>query len=360
MSLFGRTPRTKAPAQFLRELEAVRETGYRGTVFIVDDNFIGNKAAVKELLTSVIAWQKEKKRPFQFCTEASVNLAADSVLLDLMVEAGFNMVFLGIETPAEESLEAVGKTQNLKGDILAAVKTIQGRGIEVTGGFIVGFDTDPADIFERQIDFIRELAVPIAMVGLLTALPKTKLHRRLAEEGRLVASSNGNNTHSLDMNFKPRLPVRVLKDGYLKILETIYDPGIYFERCLAFFDRLPSTKSTHVEGRGGGTFTKSNAQALVLSILIQTFSSYGLAYLKYLAKALWKHPDQFVRIFAMAIQGHHLFKITRLILSTRPSYGKKRKLSSLLEQAPALQLQPLRDTMKSGTASPSAILSNEE
>ena len=359
VSLFGRIPRTKATAQFLKELDAVYETGFRGTVFIVDDNFIGNKVAVKELLTGIIGWQKEKKHPFQFCTEASINLAADSELLDSMVEAGFYMVFVGIETPVEESLESAGKIQNMKQDIIQAVKTIQARGIEVSGGFIVGFDTDPPDIFELQIDFIRDLAVPISMIGLLTALPNTKLHRRLKEEGRLLAAINGNNTHSLELNFKPKLPAAFLARGYLRILAEIYEPATYFRRCLDFFDRLPPAKKTKVEG-GNKALSLMNVTALFRSLFLQTFSSYGFAYLRYLGKALLKHPDHLVRIFTMAIQGHHLFTITWKILPTKRMLKKRKKLSDLLQNAPGLQLLPIRDTLKAGTAVPSTMLSYKE
>ncbi len=357
VSLFGRTPRTKSPERFLSELTAAYETGFRGTVFIVDDNFIGNKTAVKSLLPELIRWQKEKGHPFQFCTEASVNLAADPELLDLMVDAGFYMVFLGIETPVEASLEAAGKVQNMKRDIRESVKLIQARGIEVTAGLIVGFDSDPPDIFDRQIEFIGELAIPVAMIGLLTALPNTVLHKRLARENRLLASSNGNNTHSVEMNFKPVLPADFLTDGYLRILASIYDPKSYFRRCLDFFDRLPRARATHVEGGGGRTFSARNVGALVRSLVRQTFSRYGIDYLRYLKKALIRHPDHLVRIISMAIQGHHLFLITREILASKPVPKKAGKLSRILQEGPALQLPALGDSMEPGTVPPSTILS---
>ena len=193
IEIYGRVPRTKSNQQMLLELDALRATGWRGTVFIVDDNFIGNKRNVKRLLPDLAAWQERNGRPFDFLTEASVNLADDEGLLELMRRANFRRVFLGIETPVVESLKETQKTQNTRGDMLDSVKKIQGYGMEVMAGFIVGFDNDPEDIFERQINFIRESAIPLAMVGLLTALPDTQLWRRLKREGRLIAESSGEN-----------------------------------------------------------------------------------------------------------------------------------------------------------------------
>jgi radical SAM superfamily enzyme YgiQ (UPF0313 family) len=323
VSLFGRVPRTKPPARFIRELDAAMATGFEGSIFIVDDNFIGNKIAVKELLREIVLWQKNRKRRVQFCTEASINLASDPELLDLMVEAGFYMVFVGLETPVESSLECAGKSQNLKVNILEGVKKIQARGIEVSGGFIVGFDTDPRDVFDRQIRFIKELAVPTAMIGLLTALPRTKLFDRLKAEGRLRSTSSGNNTHELDINFTPVLPEKQLVSGYIRILSEIYAPKVYFQRCLEFFRRLPPSRQTHVEGAEGGTFSVRNIRTVFSSFFRQTFSSYGPAYISYLAKALPRYPDHFVRIITMAIQGHHLFRITRrTVKSARYAAGR--------------------------------------
>ena len=213
VQLFGHKPRTKTPPQFIREMEAAYATGFTGSLFVVDDNFIGNRRAVKALLAEVTAWQREHGYPFNLSTEASIDLAEDPELLDLMVSAGFGMVFVGIESPVADSLEAVGKKQNLRGDVATSVRMIQERGIEVTGGFIIGFDSDPPEIFDLQISFIQELAVPTAMVGLLMALPRTKLYERLEREGRILSQSNGNNTHATLLNFVPRLSTEVLEAG---------------------------------------------------------------------------------------------------------------------------------------------------
>ncbi|HEX4951493.1 MAG TPA: radical SAM protein, partial [Blastocatellia bacterium] len=194
IEIYGRKPRTKTNEQMLAELDALRAAGWRGMVLIVDDNFIGNKPNVKRLLPVLADWSEANQHPFSFITEASVNLADDEELLAGMQRARFRRVFLGIETPVADSLKEAQKYQNTRHSLLESVRRIQRYGMEVMAGFIVGFDHDPEDIFERQIRFIRESAIPLAMVGLLTALPDTQLWRRLQREGRLLAESSGNNT----------------------------------------------------------------------------------------------------------------------------------------------------------------------
>lgn len=314
--LFGRTPRTKSPSQFIKELETALNMGFKGNVFIVDDNFIGNRKRVKELLRSLVAWQEAHRYPVQFCTEASIDLAKDEELLDLMVQAGFYMVFLGLETPLEHSLEEAGKMQNLKTDVLESVRKIQSRGIEVTGGFIIGFDSDPVDIADHQIRFIDELAVPTAMVGLLTALPGTRLYDRLLQEGRLLRTASGNNTHELEMNFRPRQPMQKLIESYRKLLGEIYKPKAYFKRSLEFLNRLPPKVTIPDTSPRSKTFSLQNVLTLLRSFFKQTFSWYGFSYLSYMWKALRQHPDKIVQIVSFAVQGHHLMKLTRRILRT--------------------------------------------
>src|SRR5205085_4491707 len=224
IEIYGRVPRTKTNAQMLAELDVLRATGWRGLVFIVDDNFIGNKRNVRALLPDLIAWSERHKQPFSFITEASVNLAEDDALLELMRRANFRRGFLGIETPVEASLKEAQKGQNTRRDLLESVRKIQAYGLEVMAGFIVGFDNDPEDIFERQIEFIRESAIPLAMVGLLTALPDTQLWRRLEREGRLLGDdASGNNTVAT-LNFIPKMDVDKLVSGYQRIMRTIYKP----------------------------------------------------------------------------------------------------------------------------------------
>jgi len=224
----------------LAELDALFRLGWRGMVFIVDDNFIGNKRNVKKLLPALADWSERHGRPFSFIAEASVNLAEDEELLDGMRRAHFRRVFLGIETPVKASLKEAQKGQNMRRNLLDSVKKIQSYGMEVMAGFIVGFDNDPDDIFERQIEFIREIAIPLAMVGLLKALPDTQLWRRLEREGRLLLESTGNNT-DCSLNFVPKMDATRLIEGYKSIMRAIYSPGEYYQRALDCLERVVAT-----------------------------------------------------------------------------------------------------------------------
>ncbi|MFQ6094236.1 MAG: B12-binding domain-containing radical SAM protein, partial [bacterium] len=232
--LNGRRPRTKDADQFIEELEAIYGQGWRGGVFVVDDNFIGNRRKLKaELLPAVIRWSQARGYPFSFNTEASVNLADDEELMELMVRAGFNTVFVGIETPDEESLAECGKVQNRRRDLVACVKKIQNHGLQVQGGFIVGFDSDTPSIFDRQIEFIQRSGIVTAMVGLLNAPRGTRLYERLKREGRLLKDVTGDNT-DLSLNFVPKMEWSTLIEGYRRILDTIYSPKLFYERIRTF------------------------------------------------------------------------------------------------------------------------------
>jgi len=310
VELFGRAPRVKGTEQFIGEIDGLRALGYRGDVFIVDDNFIGNKRSIKELLRALAAWQEANGRPFRFYTQASIDLAADDELLGLMAATGFTMAFVGIETPVEASLELAHKKQNLGISLTQSVHRIQERGIEVTGGFILGFDSDPADIADRQIELIRESGITTAMVGLLTALPGTRLYRRLEAEGRILGESTGNNTLSLELNFEPKMDRARLVGSYVEVLKAIYDPRAYFDRCLSLLRRLPELPSTN-RGFGDARSALTNVRAFLRSLVAQTFSPYGLQYLRFLARALRETPRVFPKAVEMAIFGHNLFKTTR-------------------------------------------------
>ncbi len=305
IEIYGRRPRTKTPEQVCAELQLVYDSGWRGPVFLVDDNFIGNKKNVKVLLPKLVEWVRDHKFPFSLYTEASVNLAEDTELLRLMREAHFTRVFLGIETPVAESLKETTKFQNLRKDLLESVKLIQSYGIEVMAGFIVGFDNDPPDVFERQIQFIREAAIPLSMVGLLTALPNTQLWRRLKAEGRLLKESLGNNT-ILDLNFIPKMDPQELLAGYRRILETIYRPGEYFERAQAFLSQLGAAARAPI--------VFSDIMACLRSLWRQGLrSNYRKEYWKFVVHALHSHRQHFDKAITLAIMGHHFFELTDAI-----------------------------------------------
>jgi len=228
--LNGHVPRTKDARQLTAELETIYRLGWRSSVFFVDDNFIGNKKKLKsEILPAVITWMKERGYPFTLFTQASVGLSDDQNLMRMMVDAGFDRVFVGIETPNEDSLGECGKFQNTNRDLVASVKAMQNRGLEVQGGFIVGFDNDPHNIFDSQISFIQRSGIVTAMVGLLNAPPGTPLYQRLKKENRLLGESSGDNT-DFSINFKPRMDQGVLLSGYKRILTAIYSPRQYYAR----------------------------------------------------------------------------------------------------------------------------------
>ena len=302
IEIYGRRPRTKTPDQVLAELDQFYRMGWRGPVFLVDDNFIGNKKSVKLLLPRLVEWMKSHRFPFSLFTEASLNLAEDAELLKLMREAHFTRVFLGIETPVAESLKETTKFQNLRKDLLESVKAIQSHGIEVMAGFIVGFDNDPPDVFERQIQFIREAAIPLSMVGLLTARPNTQLWRRLKSEGRLLKDSLGSNT-LVDLNFMPKMDVQELVNGYRQILSTIYNPAEYFARASTFLSHLGSAARAPIAA--------SDVLAVCRSLWRQgVVANYRQDYWKFLAQTIRRRRQHLDKALTLAIMGHHFFELT--------------------------------------------------
>lgn len=233
-TLYGHRTRSKTTAQVINELESLYEAGWRGSVFFVDDNFIGNKKKLKEsVLPAMIEWMKKRRYPFDLATEASINLADDEDLIKQMIRAGFEGVFVGIETPDNKSLEECNKFQNTNRDLLASVKRIQQLGLRVRGGFIVGFDNDSPETFERQIRFIQESRIVTAMVGMLNAPNGSRLYERLSKEGRLVRDISGDNT-DFSTNIIPKMGYERLVEGYKEVLAGIYSPKMYYERVKAF------------------------------------------------------------------------------------------------------------------------------
>jgi radical SAM superfamily enzyme YgiQ (UPF0313 family) len=302
VEIFGRVPRVKSAAQVLAELEHLYRLGYRGQVFFVDDNFIGNKKAVRTLLPELARWQRERGRPFSLYTEASVNLAADPALLRAMVDAGFESVFLGLETPSPEALRAAKKRQNVGVDLAAAVDTITRAGLEVMGGFIVGFDTDDASTFDLQRDFIRNAPVPLAMVGLLTALPGTDLWRRLEREGRLVRSASGDQFGR--PNFASKMGDALLLDGYSALMKDLYSPEGYFSRVGLLVDRI---------GRRADSRPLSWSDvviALRAVVLLGVMGERRAWFWRILGRALRRGPATIRTAIAHAIMAEHMIRYT--------------------------------------------------
>ena len=257
--LNGRTPRIKSKEQIIAELDSIYKIGWRAGVFFVDDNFIGNKAILKkEILPAIIKWQKENKYPFALSTQASINLSDDQKLMKMMTDAGFATVFVGIETPDPDGLEECGKYHNKNRNLLESVKRIQNMGFEVNAGFILGFDSDKATVFQNQIDFIQESGIVAAMVGLLNVSPKSRLHDRLKKANRLIDNKNGSNENTSelsDLNYIPKMDAGTLIDGHLKVLTTIYSPRFYFARIKTFLREYrpkkikpPKIRFYHIRG----------------------------------------------------------------------------------------------------------------
>ncbi len=301
----GRIPRTKSNEQMHAELDALYDLGWRGSVFIVDDNFISNKAKVKSLLRAIAVWQSSRKKRITFFTEASVDLAEDPELMNLMVKAGFNKVFLGLETPCEEGLRECGKSQNLRMNLSESVRTIQNHGLAVMGGFIIGFDSDPPDIFQRQVDFIQENGIVAAMIGLLTAIPGTRLYKRLEAEGRLLFKASGDNTDvSGSLNFIPKMDRQAIIDGYRWVMNTIYSPEMYYKRILAFLSQYRPKAVTSLDSRDILALARS---LWFLGVADKDFNrSY---YWRLLKDGLSRYRQAFSDVVTMSIYGYHFRKL---------------------------------------------------
>ena len=306
--LNGRRPRTKTKEQFLTELNRLYKLGYRGSVSIVDDNFIGNKRQLKnEILPSLIKWQKEKKYPFNFVTEVSINLSDDDKLIKLMVDAAVTSVFVGIETPNEESLTECGKSQNKQRNLLSSVKKLQKSGMIVSAGFIIGFDHDPPDIFEQQIGFIRNSGIVSAMVGLLNAPNGTHLYKRLQKENRLVVNWSGNNMDGVT-NIIPKMNYKDLIAGYSKVIHTIYSPGEYYKRIKSFLQeyKVPTWKSQML--------TLTEIKAFFRLVWVIGILEKGKRYFwKTFVYSLFKYPKKFPLAMTLAVYGYHFRRIAATI-----------------------------------------------
>jgi radical SAM superfamily enzyme YgiQ (UPF0313 family) len=299
-TLLGHKVRLKSPAQILDELQMLYNLNWRGPVVIVDDNFIGNKNEIKNnLLPAMIKWMQMHKYPFVFNAETSVNLADDEDLMSLMVQAGFTATFVGIETPDEKSLQDCNKKQNRNRDLLQSVKKMQNAGLQVSGGFIVGFDSDTPAVFQRQIDFIQQSGIVSAMVGLLNAPKNTKLYKRLEAENRLTTEATGNNTDS-SMNFIPKMNPGELLEGYKKIIQNIYGTKPYYIRIRQFllnYKRVHG-KQMKIEFFHVGAFFKS-------MIIIGLLNNGRGEYWKLLIWTLFRRPGLMIDAITYAVYGYH-------------------------------------------------------
>jgi radical SAM superfamily enzyme YgiQ (UPF0313 family) len=275
----GRVPRLKSPEQVIKEMDALYNIGWRGGVFIVDDNFIGNKKEAGRILEKIVHWMNENKKPFNLFTEVSINLADDKKLMELMQKANFDSVFIGIETPEEDGLLSCGKLHNTKKDLLEKVKIIQRHGLEVQGGFILGFDTDTPNTFDNMIKFIQKSGIVTAMVGLLHAIPETKLYKRLHAEKRILTIPTGDNT-DFSLNFIPEMSIDSLMKGYKRVIDTIFTPKNYNKRIITYLKEYNK-------------------------IAVNTKLSIGLQ-LKAFSKAIWK----------IGITGNGKFHFWKLMLWT--------------------------------------------
>jgi radical SAM superfamily enzyme YgiQ (UPF0313 family) len=304
-ALLGHRPRTKTATQIIAELDGLYALGWRKSIFFVDDNFIGNKKQIKsEILPALIEWRKGKTG-MPFSTEVSINLVDDEELLALMTQAGFDTVFVGIETPNEGSLTECNKNQNKGRDLVESVKQLQRAGLQVQGGFIVGFDNDPPSIFQQQIDFIQKSGIVTAMVGLLQAPPGTQLYERMRKEGRLVHEMSGDNVDG-STNIIPKMGLESLQEGYRKLLAQIYAPKAYYERVLTFLrEYRPPQIRIHLDPQYILAFGRS----------IYRLGIRGVERVQYWRLFFWtlfRRPQLFPLAITLAIMGFHFRQVVEL------------------------------------------------
>jgi radical SAM superfamily enzyme YgiQ (UPF0313 family) len=323
-ALNGRQVRTKTTEQVLNELEVLYRTGFEGGVFFVDENLIGNIAQTKEMLRKLVEWHREKAYPFIFLAQTSLNLASDDELLDLMSNAGFGNIFLGVESPNPDTLADVKKNQNLREDLLTSIRRIQAKGMVVLGGFIVGFDTDTEAIFDQQIEFIQRAGIPIVMVGLLVAMPHTPLYERLKKENRLIDSGwhTGDNV-DLFLNFIPKMPEKTLIEGYKRVLSYLYEPKNFYDRFLTLLENMPKESPVKMRLiRENIPFMQKvlDVQSSFAMILKEIFSSHGLEYIRFINRVRKLRTVYFWVAVGYAANGRHYFDITKKVCAASYVY----------------------------------------
>jgi radical SAM superfamily enzyme YgiQ (UPF0313 family) len=313
ITIYGRRPRAKSPAQLIRELDTLRKLGWRNEVFIVDDNFIGNHHQALQLSLELSKWQKLHKQPFSFYTEASIDLAARLELMDAMVEANFMYVFIGIETPSAEALKESKKFQNLRKNNVEQVRVIQERGLWVLAGFIVGFDSDDETIFARQLEFIEQTSITWAMAGLLQAPPTTALFDRMKREGRLIEDSQSTSNFTAP-NFRTVLPLPVLLRGLCTLLDGLYRPDPFFDRAF----RSLEVWRPQAAQKPPSLPLSYNLRVLFASMWQQGIrSQYRRSYWRFLFK-LWRtwgrEPAKMWLGFMVLLSAHHFVLYSREVI----------------------------------------------
>ena len=324
--MYGRKPRTKTVDQVMAEVREIHRLGI-SNIFVVDDNFIGNKKEAKALLKAIAVWQVEKGYPIEFMTEVTLNIAQDDELLHLMREAHFTTIFVGIESPRVASLQETHKTQNMRGDLVGSVHRIQQAGLEVMAGMIVGFDHDDASIFDEQFHFIQEARIPISMTGMLNALPKTPLYARLKQAGRLIAESVGD--QFVFTNVIPQGMSRLeLYEGYKRLLQRLYDYRNFRRRTMA----LILHKGADIESKLLASGHDMGIFARVLwTCILRASPRRAWMTLSMMLETAWRRPQQFRLAITLALMHKHLYEyvceistdIDRLIeeLRTLPDAG---------------------------------------
>jgi radical SAM superfamily enzyme YgiQ (UPF0313 family) len=313
--LYGRKPRTKSPQQVQAELDVLLSLGWMKQIFIVDDNFIGNHQRALELCVELEKWQQAHNFPVMFYTEASMDLARKTALVDAMVKANFFYVFLGIESPSKEALQETRKFQNLAVDPVTCIDVLHQKGLWVTGGFIVGFDSDSEGIFDRQIEFIERTAIPWALINSLHAMPGTALFARLQKEGRLLTESLHSSGDTNPPNFRTTLAPEVLLRGQAKTLTAIYEPKAFYERAWRSMQCWEIKKSQHAAKQPGPAGVAAIALRSIWHQGIK--SSYRGAYWKYVLRILTHYtlnPPKLWMAATLMISGHHFIPYAREVV----------------------------------------------
>ena len=331
IKLYGRVPRTKSPEQVVEELDSLYRLGWRGPVFLVDDNFIGNKRDAMKLLPEIARWQKTKGYPFTLITEASANLVLLEELMDAMIKAGFDTVFVGIETPNPEALLKIKKQQNTskhqENYLYHAVRKIQQHGMQVQGGFILGLDGDDEGVFDAQIEFIQETGIPVAPIYLLTALKGTDMYERMKSENRLLEAPIG--TNAMSLNFKTEMDYGTLIEGYKRVIATLYDPTLtnYFERCLTLFRHWKP--APHLRKPR----SKDEIFAALMGVRRCLSERQVPAYSKFIGKVSKDYPRMLPEAIYLAAMGHHFERISRQQIAIHEFLGFLRGELEMFQEA---------------------------